>query len=195
MKPPWQTRRAFLDNHVGDLVSIDFLTVPTASLGILFVLIVLAHDRRRIVHFNVTEHPTAEWTSQQMAETFCDGQTRRFLIRDRDGVHGLTFRDRGAAMDIQEVVIAPHSSRRSPYVERVIGTLRRECLDHVIVLGGKHLRQIVRRFVSYYHESRTHLGLDKDTPERRAVHPPRQGRVIEIPEVGGLHHRYERRSV
>jgi len=131
-KPPSQTWRALLDNHVGDLASIDFFTVPTATFRVLFVLVVLAHDRRRIVHFNVTDHPTAEWTSQQMVEAFCDGETPRFLIRDRDAVYGQTFRDRVAAMDIQEVVIAPPSPWQSPYVERVIGTLRRECLDHVV---------------------------------------------------------------
>jgi transposase InsO family protein len=191
--PPSQTWSSFLDNHVGELVSIDFFTVPTATFRVLFVLIVLAHDRRRIVHFNVTDHPTAEWTSQQMVEAFCDGESPRFLIRDRDGVYGLTFRERVKALDIEEVVIAPHSPWQTPYVKRVIGTLRRECLDHVIVLGEKHLRQNVRRYVSYYHESRTHPALDKDAPERRAVQPPQQGRVIEIPMLGGLHHRYERR--
>jgi transposase InsO family protein len=131
-KPPSQTWRAFLDNHVGDLVSMDFFTVPTATFRVLFVLVVLAHDRRRIFHFNVTDHPTADWTSQQLVEAFGDGNPPRFLIRDRDGVYGSTFRDRVAAMDIQEVVIAPPSPWQSPYVERVIGTLRRECLDHLV---------------------------------------------------------------
>ena len=116
--------RAFLDNHVGELVSIDFLTVPTFTFRVLFVLIVLAHDRRRIVHFNVTEHPTAAWTAQQMVEAFCDGESPRFLIRDRDAVYGITFRDRVVAMDIEEVVIAPHSPWQNPYAERLIGTLR-----------------------------------------------------------------------
>ena len=115
-KPPSQTWRAFQYNHVGDLVSIDFFTVPTATFRVLFVLIVLAHDRRRIVHFNVTEHPTAEWTSQKMVEAFCDGKVPRFMIRDRDGVYGLTFRERLKGLDIQEVVIAPHSPWQTPYV-------------------------------------------------------------------------------
>ena len=193
-KPPSQNWRAFLDNHVGELVSIDFLTVPTATFRVLFVLIVLAHDRRRIVHFNVTEHPTAEWTAQQMVEAFCDGESPRYLIRDRDGVYGSTFRDRVKALDIEEVVIAPQSPWQSPYVERVIGTLRRECLDHVVVLVESHLRRIVRRYVIYYHGARTHLALEKDAPEPRAVQPPEKGSVIEISEVGGLHHRYERRA-
>jgi len=193
-KPPSQTWRAFLDNHVGDLVSIDFLTVPTATFRVLFVLVVLAHDRRRIVHFNVTDHPTADWTSQQLVEAFGDGRLPRFLIRDRDVVYGSTFRERVKALGIEEVVIAPRSPWQSPYVERVSGTLRRECLDHVLVLGESHLRRIVRSYVSYYHRARTHLALGKDAPEPRAVHSPGNGDVIEIPEVGGLHHRYERRA-
>jgi transposase InsO family protein len=193
-KPPSQTWRAFLDNHIGELVSIDFFTVPTATFRVLFVLVVLAHDRRRIVHFNVTEHPTAEWTAQQMIEAFCDGESPRYLVRDRDSVYGSSFRDRVKVLDIEEVVTAPRSPWQSPYVERVIGTLRRECLDHVVVLGEAHLRRIVRRYISYYHEARTHLALEKDAPEPRSVQPPEEGRVIEISEVGGLHHRYERRA-
>ena len=193
-KPPSQTWRAFLDNHVGQLVSIDFFTVPTATFRVLFVLIVLAHDRRRIVHFNVTEHPTAEWTSQQIVEAFCDGKSPRFLIRDRDGVYGLTFRERVKAHGIEEVVIAPHSPWQTPYVERVIGTLRRECFDHIVVLGEAHLRRIMRHYLRYYHETRSHLALGKDAPVPRPVQPPERGKVIEIPEAGGLHHRYERRA-
>jgi putative transposase len=104
------------------------------------------------------------------------------------------FRDRVKALDIEEVVIAPHSPGQNPYLERAIGTLRRECLDHVVVLGETHLRRIVPRYVNYDHGSRTHLALDKDAPEPRSVQPPERGRVIEIPEVGGLHHRYERRA-
>jgi transposase InsO family protein len=193
-KPPSQNWRAILDNHVGELLSIDFFTVPIAAFRVLFVFVVLAHDRRRIVHFNVTEHPTAEWTSQQMVEACGDGKAQRFMIRDRDAVYGLTFRDRVKALGIEEVVIAPHSPWQSPYVERVIGTLRRECLDHVVVFGEAHLRRIVRSYVSYYHRARTHLALEKDAPEPRCVQPREEGRVIEISEVGGLHHRYERRA-
>jgi len=194
-KPPSQTWRAFLDNHVDELVSIDFFTVPTATFRVVFVLIVLAHDRRRIVHFNVTEHPTTEWTSQQMMEAFCDGELLRFLIRDCDAVYGLTLRDRVAAMDIEEVVIVPHSPRQNPYAESVIGTLRMECLGHVLVVGEAHLRWIVGRYVRYYQETRTHLALEKDAPVPRSVQPPEKGRVVAISEVGGLRHRFERRAV
>ena len=129
-----------------------------------------------------------------MIEAFCDGESPRYLIRDRDGVYGVMFRDRVKALDMEEVVIASHSPWQSPYVERVIGTLRRECLDHVVVFGEAHLRRIVRCYVSYYHGARTHLALGKDAPEPRSVQPPEEGRLIEISEVGGLHHRYERRA-
>jgi transposase InsO family protein len=193
-KPPSQTWRAFLDNHVGDLVSMDFFTVPTATFRVLFVLIILAHHRRRIVHFNVTDHPTAEWTGQQIVEAFCEGKSPRFMIRDRDGVYGLMFRERVKGLGIEEVVIAPRSPWQSPYVERVIGSVRRECLDHVVVLGEKHLRRIIKHYLSYYHGARTHLALDKDAPAPRSVQPAEKGIVMEIPEVGGLHHRYERRA-
>jgi putative transposase len=177
-KPPSQNWRAFLDNHIGELVSIDFFTVPTATFRVLFVLIVLAHDRRRIVHFNVTEHPTAQGTAQQIVEAVGDGKSPRYLIRDRDRMDGLAFRDRVKALDIEEVVIAPHSPWQNPYAERVVGTLRRECLDLVVVLSETLLRRIVRRYVDYYHRARTHLALGKDTPEPRSVQPPDRGPVI-----------------
>ena len=144
------------------------------------------------VHLDVTDHPTADWTSQQLLEAFGDGRMPRFLIRDRDAVYGSTFRERVKTLGIEEVVIAPRSPWQTPYVERVIGSMRRECLDHVVVLGESHLRRIVKRYVRHHHASRCHLALEKDAPQRGAVLPPEQGHVIEIPEVGGLHHRYER---
>jgi transposase InsO family protein len=134
--------------------------VPTDRFRVRFVLVVLAHDRRRIIHFNVTEHPTAEWTSQQMVEAFGEKKAPPFLIRDRDPVCGLTFRERVKALGIEEVVISPHSPWQRPYLERVIGILRRECLDHAVVLGEAHLRRIVRSYVAFYHWARTHLTLD-----------------------------------
>jgi transposase InsO family protein len=129
-----------------------------------------------------------------MIEAVGDGKSPRYLIRDRDGVYGLAFRDRVTALDIEEVVIAPHSPWQNPYAERVIGTLRRECLDHVVILSETHLRRIVRRYVKHYHGARTHLALGKDTPELRSVQLPDRGPVTEIPEVGSFHHRYERRA-
>jgi putative transposase len=192
-KPPSQTWRTFLENHVKTMVSIDFFTVPTIRFQVLYVFLVLAHNRRRIVHFNVTAHPTAEWTSQQLREAFPFEQIPRYLLRDRDCIFGAEFRKDVKAMGIHEVLSAPRSPWRRAYVERVIGTLRRECLDHVIVLNEASLYRHVKSFIAYYHEARTHLSLAKDTPVPRPVHPPDLGAVVAIPQVGGLHHRYERR--
>lgn len=193
-KPPSQTWRAFLHNHVRDLVSVDFFTVPTVSFRVLFVFVVLAHDRRRIVHFNVTEHPTAGWTGQQLREAFPEDTAPRYLLRDRDKIYGEDFRQRIQGLSLEEVLSAPASPWQRAYVERLIGSIRHDCLDHVIVLGEGHLRRILKSYLEYYHHSRTHLGLDKDTPEPRTVQPPEMGRIVELPEVGGLHHRYERRA-
>jgi putative transposase len=193
-KPPSQTWRTFLENHVKEIVSIDFMTVPTATFRVLFVMVLLAHQRRRVLHFNVTEHPTAIWTAQQIVEAFPEETAPRFLLRDRDRIYGEEFRRRVTGMEIEEVITAPHSPWQSPYVERLIGSIRRECLDHVIILGERHLRCILRSYFGYYHRSRTHLALSKDAPEPRATQPPDLGAVIEIAEVGGLHHRYERQT-
>jgi putative transposase len=193
-KPPSQTWRTFLDIHFQEIVSIDFLTVPSAAFRVLFVLVVLAHHRRRVVHFNVTEHPTAVWTAQQMIEAFPEETAPRYLLRDRDQVYGEEFCRRIAGMKIEEVITAARSPWQNPFVERLIGSIRRECLDHVIVLNENHLRRILKSYFEYYHRSRTHLSLAKDAPEPRAKQPQELGVVIEIAEVGGLHHRYERRA-
>lgn len=193
-KPPSPTWRAFLKNHVTDLVSLDFFVVPTATFRVLFVFLVLAHDRRRVLHVNVTEHPSAQWTAQQVVEAFPWNTAPRYLLRDRDGVYGQAFRDRVKGMGIKEVMIAPRSPWQSPYVERLIGSIRRECLDHVIVLNENHLRRVMGSYFQYYHQWRTHLSLDMDCPVPRAVHGPEHGNVIEVPEVGGLHHHYERKA-
>src|SRR5437899_662724 len=192
--PPSQTWRTFLANHVRDLVSLDFFTVPTARLRVLFVLVVLAHHRRRVVHFNVTEHPTAHWTAQQIVDAFPDDSAPAYLLRDRDQVYGDQFRHRVKGIRIEEVLTAPHSPWQNPFAERLIGSIRRECLDHVLVLGESHLRRILARYFSYYHRARTHLSLDKDAPDVRPVELPEAGRIVEIPEVGGLHHRYVRQA-
>jgi putative transposase len=191
--PPAQTWRTFLDNHVRDLVSIDFFTVPTAKLRVLFVFFVFSHERRRVIHFNVTEHPTAKWTAQQMIEAFPEDQAPRYLIRDRDGIYGEYFQNRVQGMGIREVPTAPRSPWQNPYAERVIGSIRRECVNHVIVFGDGHLRRILKSYLRYYHESRTHLSLDKDAPEARGIQSNKSERIVQIPQVGGLHHRYERR--
>ena len=193
-RPPSQTWRTFLANHVACLVSMDFLTVPTLTGRVLFVLVLLTHQRRRIVHVAITEHPTAAWTAQQIIEAFPDDTAPRWLLRDRDAIYGDVFRRRVAGMGISEVISSPLSPWQNPYAERLIGSMRRECLDHVIVLNQAHLRRVLARYVSYYHESRTHLSLEKDAPTPRRVQPPGEGDVIACPEVGGLHHRYERRA-
>jgi putative transposase len=158
----------------------------------LFVFIVLAHDRRRVVHFNVTAHPTAEWAAQQMLEAFPFDTAPKYLLRDRDRIYGQEFRDQVEVMNINEVLSAPRSPWQRAYVERVIGSIRRECLDHVIIFNQDSLRRTLRSYFSYYHCWRLHLSLDKDSPDYRPVQSTRT--IMAIPEVGGLHHRYERRA-
>ena len=193
-RPPSQTWRTFLQNHVTSLVSIDFFTVPTIRFQILYVFLVLAHDRRRILHFAVTAHPTAEWTAHQLREAFPWDTAPRYLLRDRDRIFGQDFVEQVKAMGIKQVLSAPRSPWQRAYVERAIGTIRRECLDHVIVFHEQSLRRHLRGFIDYYHRSRTHLSLCKDAPEPRTRQAPAAGRITAIPEVGGLHHRYERRA-
>jgi putative transposase len=193
-RPPSQTWRTFLANHVATLVSMDFFTVPTLTGCVLFVLVLLSHQRRRIIHVNITEHPTATWTAQQMIEAFPEDTAPRWLLRDRDAIYGDAFRRRVASMSIGEVVSSPSSPWQNPYAERLIGSIRRECLNHVIVLGEGHLRRLLTAYLTYYHGARTHLALEKDAPTPRRVQVPTEGRVVAFPEVGGLHHRYERRA-
>ena len=191
---PVATWRTFLTNHVRDLVSLDFFTVPTAGLRVLFVLVVLAHHRRRIVHFNVTEHPTAQWTAQQIVDAFPNDTGPSYLLRDRDYIYGHAFRQRVKGMGIGEILTAPSSPWQNPFVERLIGSVRRECLDHVLVLSEPHVRRILTAYFAYHHRARTHLSLDKDAPDVRPVERPEAGRVVALPEVGGLHHRYVRQA-
>ncbi len=194
-KPPSQTWRSFLDNHVDTLVSVDFFTVPTVFFDVLFVFVVLAHRRRQIVHVNVTANPSAQWTAQQIVNAFPWDTAPRYMLRDRDGIYGAKFRNRMKNMGVNEVLIAARSPWQNPYVERVIGTLRRDLLDHVIVVSEQHLRRLLRSYLDdYYHPCRTHLSLSKDSPAGREVEQAEMGDVIELPVVGGLHHRYTRRA-
>ncbi len=193
-QPPSQTWHTFLTNHLNEIASIDLFTVPTATFRVLFCLVVLSHDRRRVLHFNVTEHPTAQWAAQQLVEAFPERVSARYLLRDRDRIYGDYFRQRVRGLGLKEVLSAPRSPWQNAYVERLIGSIRRECLDHVIVVNEQHLRRILQSYFSYYHRTRTHLSVDKDAPDTRAVLQPAMGRVVEITEVGGLHHRYERRA-
>ena len=191
---PSPTWRTFLTHHVSQLASIDFFTVSTATFRVLFVFVVLSHDRRRIIHLNVTAHPTAAWTVQQIREAWPWDTAPRFVIRDRDAVYGSALQQVTQAMGIEDVVTAPRSPWQNPFVERVIGTLRRECLDHVIVWNERALRRHLQQYLAYYHEWRTHLSLEKDAPVPRAEQPPTCGTIVQVPHVGGLHHHYERRA-
>ena len=163
--PPSRNWRTFLQNHARELIALDFFTVPTAA-----------------------------WTARQLLEACGTDNAPRFLVRDRDTIYGETFRCQVTALKIQEVPTAPHSPWQNAYAERVIGSIRRECLNHMIVLGERHLRRILRSYVDYYNSTRTHLSLDKDSPEGRPVQRPDQGKVIELKHVGGLHHEYVRRA-
>jgi transposase InsO family protein len=189
---PDQKWLTFLHNHLYCTASIDFLVVPTLTFKILFVLVVLSHDRRKVVHFGVTANPTAEWTAQQITEAFPWDEAPRFLIRDRHCTYGQAFRDRVTAMGIEDLPTAPRSPWQNGYVERVIGSVRRECLDHIIALDERHLRRTLNSYFAYYNKARTHLALDKDAPIPRPIARVSDGKIVAIPEVGGLHHRYER---
>ena len=192
-QPPSQTWRTFLRNHIGQIVAADFFVVPTATYRLLFVLVLLAHDRRRIRHVAVTAHPTAAWTAQQLREAFPWDEAPRYLVHDRDHAFdrvGTTAQ----AMGIEEVLTAPRAPWQNAFVERFIGSARRECFDHVVVFNEAGLQRLMTLYCSYHERSRTHLSLDKDTPIPRPVTPPGEGAVVAIPEVGGLHHRYERRA-
>ena len=192
IKPPSQTWQTFLNNHSDCLASMDFFTIPTVNFHVFCVFIVLSHNRKQVIHFNVTEHPTAQWTAQQIIEAFPFDSAPRYLLRDRDAIYSEKVQRRIRSLGIEEVVTAPRSPWQNPYCERLIGTCRRDCLDHVIVLNERHLRRILREYFSYYHSCRTHLSLNKDPPESRAIESAETGNIIALPRVGGLHHRYAR---
>jgi transposase InsO family protein len=193
-KPSSPTWKTFLKNHLHELAAVDFFTVPTVTFRVLYVFVVLSLDRRRVLHFHVTTSPSAEWTAQQVVEAFPFDTASRFLMRDRDGIYGEYFQRRVKSLGCEEVVSAPRSPWQNPFVERLIGSIRRECLDHVIVFNERHLLRILRSYFEYYHESRTHMGLDDNAPIPREVERPERGAVSAIPQVGGLHHRYTRRA-
>jgi transposase InsO family protein len=189
-RPPSQTWHTFLTNHRAQLLAMDFFVVPTLTYRLLFVLVLLAHDRRRIVHLAVTAHPTAAWTAQQLREALPWDSAPRYLIRDRD--HAFDGLGRTVnAMGMQHVLTAPGAPWQNAHVERFIGSVRRECLDHVLVFHEAGLHRILQAYRGYYERSRTHLALAKDTPIPRPITD--NGVVTAVAEVGGLHHRYERR--
>jgi putative transposase len=161
---------------------------------VLFVRLIQAHERRRMVLFNITEHPTAQWTAEQVVDAFPWGEALRYLLRDRDRLYGASLRQRMRHIGIEEVVIAPRRSWQNPYVERLIGSIRRECLDHVIVLHERHLRRLLTEYFQYNPDWRTHRALDIDCPLPRPVQRPEVGPIWEVSVVGGLHHHDERRA-
>ena len=191
-KPPSPTWKTFLANHAKEIAAIDFFVAPTATFRLLYCFVVLSIDRRRVVHFNVTGNPSAAWTAQQIVDAFPFDSALRFLMRDRDGIYGEVFQKHVRNLGIEEVVSAPRSPWQNPYVERLIGTIRRELLDHVIVLNEAHLKRLLSGYLEYYHQSRMHQSLDGNAPIPREVEPPNLGSVIAVPQVGGLHHCYTR---
>jgi hypothetical protein len=180
---PSQNWRTFLRNHAEGIAAIDMFIVASASFRLLYVMVILAHERRQIVRTAVTEHPTAVWLSRQVTEAFPWDTAPRYLLRDRDGSYGSEFRSRVEAMGIKEVITAPRSPRQNAYVERVIGSIRRECLDHIVILNERHLRRILSSYINYYQRSRTHLSLDKDCPYSRPIQHRRCGRVVATTQV------------
>lgn len=183
-----------LEDVLSDIAACDFFTVPTVTFRVLFCFVILSHDRLKVLHFSVTANPTTPWAAQQLVEAFPFDSAPRYLLHDNDSNNGEVFRKRVANLGIEEVRTAYRSPWQNPYVERLIGSARWECLDHVIVLGESHLRRILGEYFAYYNDAQTHMGLDADVPGGRAVEPPECGGVIAIPQVGGLHHRYSRRA-
>ena len=193
--PPSQCWRTFLENHAKDIIAIDFFTVPTATFRVLFVLVVLSHDRREILHTNVTESPTAEWTARQIIEALGLDEVPKYLVRDRDRKFSAFFSRQIENIGLTEVLTAPASPWQNTYAERVIGSMRRECLDHTITLGAQHLRRTVKKYVDYYNRVRTHLSLEKDAPKPRPVQFPCGGAIWPRRHCGGLHHEYYRQAL
>ena len=189
---PSSTWRAFLAAHAREIVAVDFFLVPTLTFRLLFVFIVLGHGRRELVRVNVTDHPTATWTARQILEAFPDETAPTYLLRDRDAIYSDAFARCVKTMEIRQVITAPKAPWQNAFAERVIGSIRRECLDHFIVLSETHLRRLLRAYVAYYNDVRPHQALDNTCPRTREVEPPPLGRVVAIPQVDGLHHRYTR---
>jgi transposase InsO family protein len=188
--PPSQGWKTFLSNHADGIAAMDLFVVPTISFRLLYGLLIMGHGRRQILWFGVTSHPTAEWIANQLTEACGWEQAPRYLIRDRDGVYGEVFVQRLRSIGIRDRPASPRSPWQNGCAERLIGSIRRECLDHVVVFGERHLRHVLLSYMKYYNETRTHLFLDKDSPLSRIVE--RVGRIRCRPVLGGLHHKYVR---
>ncbi len=186
---PSQRWGTFIRNHMGVTAACDFFVVPTATFKLLYVFVVLSHARRRILHVNVTDHPTAAWTARQILEAFPD-DIPRLLLRDRDGIYGWEFQQMVKALGIRQIRSAPRSPWQNAFAERVIGPIRRECTDHLIPFGRRHLLRAIRDYVAYYNESRCHMSLDGNSPLPRLIED--RGEIVAVPVLGGRHHRYGR---
>jgi transposase InsO family protein len=188
--PPSQGWKTFLRNHADGIAAIDLFVVPTISFRLLYGLLIMGHGRRQVIWFGVTTHPTAGWIANQITEACGWEQLPRYLIRDRDSAYGEVFIRRIRSMGIRDQPTSPRSPWQNGYAERLIGSIRRECLDHVVVLGECHLRHLLLSYMKYYNGTRTHLSLEKDAPFSRAVE--RTGQILCRPILGGLHHQYVR---
>jgi transposase InsO family protein len=189
-RPTGQTWWTFLRNHADGIASIDLFVVPTITFKLLLGFVILRHSRREIVSFSVTSHPTAEWLARHISDAFPWNSPPRFLIRDRDRCYGEVFQRRVQSMSIRDRPIAPRSPWQNAYVERLIGSIRRDCLDHLIIFNEAHLRRVLFTYKRYYNDVRTHLALDKDAPLGRAIQ--RTGTITRAPYLGGLHHAFVR---
>ena len=188
--PPTQGWKAFFHNHADGIAAMDLFVVPTISFRLLYGLVIMGHGRRHILWFGVAAHPIAEWIANQITEACGWEQVPRYLVRDRDGAYGEILIRRLRSMGIRDRPTSPRSPWQNGYCERLIGSIRRDCLDHVVVFGERHLRHLLRSYANYYNQSRTHLSLNKDTPASRAIQTV--GRILPLPILGGLHHQYVR---
>ncbi len=186
--PPSQQWRTFLRNHALDIAAMDLFIAPTLGFDLLYGLVIVRLDRRDLVWINVTINPTAEWIARQITEAFPWNEAPHYLVRDRDRVYGAAVKRRLRAMGIRDKPIAPASPWQNGFAERLIGSIRRECVDHIVVLGEAHLHRILRKYAAYYNELRTHRSLNKDAPIHRAIQ--RRGDIVSAPILGGLHHHY-----
>ncbi len=189
-RPPSTGWRVFLRIHTAHIAAVDLFVIPTIGFKLLYGLVILRLERRRLVWINVTAHPTAEWIARQITEAFPWDEAPRYLIRDRDTAYGVAVTRRLRAMGIRDRPISPRSPWQNGHVERLIGSIRRECLDHVVALGERHVRDLLTNYQAYYNGARTHLALAKDAPFRRP--PQTVGRIASIPWLGGLHRQYTR---
>ncbi len=189
-RPPSQSWKTFLCNQADGIASCDFLIIPTISFKLLYAFVILSHGRRRLLHIGITANSTAEWVVQQIAEAFPWESAPKTLIRDNDSIYGAAFKKKLAALNIRDGPIALRSPWQNGFVERIIGSIKRECLDHMIIRDELHMRRVLKAYARYYNRTRTHLGLNKDVPFARLIQSC--GRIKAVSHLGGFHHEYIR---